>query len=123
MNLVCRSNKNDVLGNMWSRIVCLTLLMPILYSAALPEQDNGPQPPCGVNASPQSRGVDDPPITKFWQRSDLGRDWLPPACTGWTTRGFSTLAATVGRFRNSSGFEAVRRRVGAISDLKGTRYW
>jgi hypothetical protein len=33
------------------------------------------------------------------------------------------LVVTVGRFRDSSGFEGVRRRLSAISDLKGTRYW
>jgi len=38
-------------------------------------------------------------------------------------RGFSSLVVTVARFRNSSGIEGVRRRLGAISELKGTRYW
>src|SRR5262249_1624315 len=34
-----------------------------------------------------------------------------------------TLVVTVGRFRNSAGFDGVRRRLSAISDLTGTRYW
>jgi hypothetical protein len=96
--------------------------MPILCGAALTQRDNGPHPPCGVEVSPPYPGVDDSPTTRFWERSELGRDWLPPTCIGWTTRGFATLVVTVGRFRNSSGFD-VRRRLSAISDLKGTLYW
>src|SRR5262249_36666406 len=98
-------------------------LMPILYGAVPTQQDRGPQPPCGVDASPPYPGVDDPPVTRFWDRSEDGRDWTPPACTGWTTRGFSTLAVIVARFRNPSGTDSLRRRLCAISDLKGTRYW
>jgi hypothetical protein len=111
------------MSGMWSRITSLILLMPILCNAVSTQQDRGPQPPCGINAFPPYPGVDDPPTTRFWEGSDLGRDWLPPACTGWTTRGFATLVVTVGRFHNSPGFDGVRRRLGAISDLKGIPYW
>jgi hypothetical protein len=97
--------------------------MPILCSAVSTQQDRGPQPPCGVDASPPFPDVDAPASTRFWERSELSRDWSPPPCTGWTTRGFSTLLVTVARFRNSSDVEGVRRRLGAISELKGTRYW
>jgi Family of unknown function (DUF6675) len=96
--------------------------MPILCSAAT-QRDTGPQPPCGVEVSPPYPRVDDSPTTRFWEQFELGRNWLPPACIGWTTHGFATLVVTVGRFRNSSGFDGVRRRLSAISDLKGTRYW
>jgi hypothetical protein len=53
----------------------------------------------------------------------LGRDWVPPACTGWTTQGFATLVVTVGRFSSSSEADGMRRRIGAISELKGVYYW
>jgi hypothetical protein len=66
--------------------------------------------------------LDKPPTTRFWDRSDLGRDWTPPDCTGWTTRGFATLVVTAGRLRNSSG-DDMRRRIGSISELKGVLYW
>jgi hypothetical protein len=107
---------------MW-RITALIFLMPILCSAVSTQQDHGPQLPCGVDASPAYPDLDGPPSTRFWEGSELGRDWSPPACTGWNTRGFSSLVVTVARFRNSSGVEGVRRRLGAISELKGTRYW
>jgi len=85
--------------------------------------DTGPQPPCGIDVSPPYPSVDDSPTTRFWDRSDLGRDWTPPACTGWTTRGFATLVVTVARFRTSSGADGLRRRLGAISEFKEIRYW
>ncbi len=107
---------------MW-RITSLIFFMPILCSAVSTQRDHGPQPPCGVDAFPPYPELDAPASTRFWEGSDLSRDWSPPACTGWTTRGFSSLVVTLARFRNSSGVEGVRRRLGAISELKGTRYW
>jgi hypothetical protein len=37
--------------------------------------------------------------------------------------GFTTLEVTVARFRHSSGAESLLRRVGAISEFAGMRYW
>src|SRR5262249_46572071 len=108
---------------MWSQFTSLILLLPLFFGAVSTRQDGRPQPPCGVDPVPGYPGVNDPPTTKFWERSDFGRDWLPPACTGWTTRGFSTLTVIAGRFRSPAGMDKMRRRLGAISELKGTRYW
>src|SRR6185295_9513407 len=52
---------------------------------------SGPQPPCGTEPDPAYPGLDDPAIVKLWSKSDFGRDWIPPACTGWSARGFTTL--------------------------------
>ena len=73
--------------------------------------------PCHPNP-----GVDDAPISTFWSESDFGRDWRPPACTSWAGAGFSTLV-TVARFCYTSGTEGLLRRIGAISELAGMRYW
>lgn len=66
-------------------------------------------------------------MSKSWDRSSLGRDWKPPACTGWTTAGFTTLITTVARFRYpagpTGGSDGLLRHIGAISELSGTRYW
>ncbi|MDR3702436.1 MAG: hypothetical protein P4L56_22500 [Candidatus Sulfopaludibacter sp.] len=72
---------------------------------------------------PAYPGLDNAPIVKFWSESDFGRNWRPPACTGWDGVGFSTLVTTVARFRNTSGAEGLLRHIGAISELAGTRYW
>ena len=83
----------------------------------------GPQPPCGSDPTPAYSDLDKPPATGFWDRSDPARDWMPPICTGWTVRGFSTLTVIAGRFRTTAGAAAVRTRVGAVSEMKGMRYW
>jgi len=83
----------------------------------------GPQPPCGREPIPPYPGLDDSAIVKSWSASDLGRAWKPPACTGWAAVGFTRLVTTVARFRHTSEAEGLLRRVGAISELAGMRYW
>jgi Family of unknown function (DUF6675) len=106
----------------WSVVIPLALLATILCGAVLSPEPQ-PQPPCGSETFPPYPDLDKPPTAKFWDRSDLGRDWIPPACTGWTKQGFATLVVTVGRFSSSSGADGMRRRIGAISELTGVHYW
>jgi hypothetical protein len=84
---------------------------------------SGPQPPCGNESVPPYPGLDDSAIVKSWSKSGLGQDWEPPACTGWTAVGFSTLVTTVARFRSTSTAEDLLRHIGAISELASMRYW
>lgn len=95
----------------------------ILLCQVYGHAQGGPQPPCGREPVPPYPGLDDPPIVKFWSESDFGRDWRPPACTGWAEVGFSTLTTMAARFRYASGEEGLLRRIGAISELAGMRYW
>ena len=99
------------------RLVLLAMLLWQIYAQA------GPQPPCGGDAVPPYPGVDLPPTVAFWSEADLGRDWKPPACTGWSEPGFATLITTVARFRHTASAEGLLRHVGAISELGGMRYW
>jgi hypothetical protein len=87
------------------------------------EAGSGPQPPCGNEPVPPYPGLDDSAIVKSWSESAFGRDWRPPACTGWTAVGFTTLVTTDARFRNASEAEGLLRRIGTISALAGVRYW
>ena len=84
---------------------------------------SGPQPPCGLDTVPPYPGLDNSPIVKFWSEAEFGRDWKPPACTGWSEVGFSSLISTVARFRYTSGAQGLLRHIGAISELAGMRYW
>ena len=83
----------------------------------------GPQPPCGKEPIPPYSGLDDLAIVKSWSKSDFGRDWKPPACTGWTEVGFTTLVTIAARFHHTSEAEGLLRHIGAISELAGMRYW
>jgi hypothetical protein len=105
----------------WNRI-CLVLLA-ILLCQAQGYAQSGPQPPCGGEAFPAYPALDDLAAVKSWSKSELGLDWKSPACTGWTEKGFTTLVTTAARFRHTSGSDGLLRRVGAISELAGMRYW
>jgi Family of unknown function (DUF6675) len=83
----------------------------------------GPRPPCGTEPDFPYPGLDDSAVVKSWNKSELGSSWRPPACTGWTTLGFTTLVTTVARFRYRSEEEGLLRHFGAISELSGMRYW
>jgi hypothetical protein len=83
----------------------------------------GPQPPCGKEPIPPYPGLGDLASVKSWSKSDLGRDWKPPACTGWAEVGFTTLVTIAARFPHPSEASRLFRRIGAISELAGMRYW
>jgi hypothetical protein len=87
------------------------------------EPQLGPQPPCGKEPIPPYPDLDDSATVKSWSESDLGRDWRPPACTGWAAVGFTTLVTTVARFRHTSKPGGLLRHIGAISEIAGIRYW
>jgi uncharacterized protein DUF6675 len=87
------------------------------------EPPPGPQPPCGKEPLPPYPGLDDLAIVKSWSKSDFGRDWKPPACTGWAEVGFTTLVTIAARFPDTSEAEGLLHHVGAISERAGIRYW
>lgn len=100
------------------------LPLPVIFLwQALACAQSRPELPCGPEAVPFYPDLSNAPIVTFWSQHSLGRDWKPPACAGWTAEGFSTLVTTVARFRGPSGTEGLLRRIGAISQLAGVRYW
>jgi len=106
-----------------SRAVSLIVFAAILCGAVSARADIGAQPPCGSAAFPPCPGPEDSPAVKVWDRDEAGPEWTPPACTGWTDPGFTTLVETTARFRQPAGVEGLLRRIGAISGLAGVRYW
>ena len=95
------------------------LCQPSVYAQVGP----GPRPPCGNEPVPPYPGLGDSASVKAWSRSEVGDDWRPPACTGWASPGFTTLVTISARFRYDSGADNLLRRIGAISELAGIRYW
>ena len=111
------------LARAWARRGVPCLFTVLLFGQALALAQSGPRPPCGMEPDPPYSELDNRPIVKFWNESDLSRDWRPPACTGWSENGFSTLITTGARFRYTAGTEALLRQIGAISALAGMHYW
>ena len=101
------------------------LSLPALQAARLidVEPQVGPQPPCGTEPIPPYAGLDDLANVKSWSKPDFGRDWKPPACTGWAEVGFTTLVTIAARFPHTSEAGGLFRQIGAISELAGMRYW
>src|SRR3990172_7613387 len=80
-------------------IASLIMLAAILCGEASSRADAGPQPPCGSAPFPPYPDLENSPAVRAWDRAESGRDWTPPACTGWTDRGFTTMVVAVARFR------------------------
>ena len=106
-----------------SGVVPLIVFTAILCGEASSRADTVPQPPCGSATFPPYPDLENPPAVRSWNRTESGRDWIPPACTGWTESGFTTLVVVAARFRHVSGAEGLLRRIGAISGHTGMRYW
>ena len=98
---------------------------PLLQAAGVISADPhlGPQPPCGKEPNPPYPSLDASVFVESWSVPDFGRDWRPPACTGWDEVGFTTLVTTAARFRYASEAEGLLRHIGAISARAGVRYW
>ena len=85
-----------------SGVVPLNVFAAILCGEVSARADAGPQPPCGSATFPPYPDLEESPAVRVWDRAESGRDWTPPACTGWTDSGFTTLVVTVARFRHAS---------------------
>ena len=106
---------NNTFYRRLSWVVLFIALTAILCSGLSTYAAPGPQPPCGTAAFPLYPDLEKSPVVRVWDGAELGRDWTPPACTGWTYSGSTTVLVTVARFRHTSGVDGLLRRVGAIS--------
>jgi hypothetical protein len=57
-----------------------------------------------------------------WTSAELG-SWTPPACTGFTAKGDGVLVAIAGSFPFTASADDLLARFGAVSALKGLKYW
>ncbi len=112
-----------MLARRWIRRSITFAFSALLLFHAYTSAQSGPRPPCGENPVPPYPDLERSPVVTFWSESDLGGDWKPEACTGWTGTGFATLVTAAARFRYASGAEGLLRHIGAISELAGMRYW
>lgn len=104
-------------------VVPLIVFVAIHCTSVSSLADILPQPPCGSATFPPYPEVEKSPAVRTWDLAESGRDWIPPACTGWTDSGFTALVVTTARFRHISGIAGLLRRIGAISERVGIRYW
>jgi hypothetical protein len=100
------------------------LLIGLVVGAFWPIEVNAmdsPQPPCGDQVRPPYSGPNEPPNIQVWNSST--KDWVPPSCTGWTDQGYRMLIALAATFRFNGSAKDLLGRFGAVSSLRGIRYW
>lgn len=79
-------------------------------------------PPCGVPPIPDYAAIDARPAVQVISGQDLA-SWKPPSCVGWTAKDDGVLVALAGRFRSRGTSDDLLAHFGAISTLKGLKYW
>jgi hypothetical protein len=64
-------------------------------------------------------------VVEVWRSDDLKRSgWKPPDCSGWAPSSHSKLIlALAGSFHFDGTADELVSRIGAISTLRGVRYW
>ncbi|MGB6700947.1 hypothetical protein, partial [Methyloceanibacter sp.] len=101
----------------------LLAIAVLLCSAGSCAAGQGPQPPCaGVEPVPAYAAPEAPPNSHVWTSAELG-SWTPPACTGFTAKGDGVLVAIAGSFPFTASADDLLARFGAVSALKGLKYW
>jgi hypothetical protein len=101
----------------------LLAIVVVLLSAGLASAaDKNPQPPCGTPPVPGYAAVDAAPAVLVISGPDLAA-WKPPSCVGWSAQGDGVLVALSGRFAYKGSTDDLLKRFGAISTLKGLKYW
>lgn len=83
----------------------------------------GPRPPCGEAPQPAFADPGAPPNVEPWSGGDLGADWRPPDCVGWTSPGFDVLVALAGSFDDPGSAQDLLARFAAISRMTTIHYW
>ena len=101
----------------------LLAIVVVLLSAGLASAaDKNPQPPCGTPPVPGYAAVDAAPAVLVLSGADLAA-WTPPSCVGWSAQPDGVLVALAGRFAYKGSTDDLLKRFGAISTLKGLKYW
>jgi hypothetical protein len=62
------------------------------------------------------------PNIRLWPPEALGKDWQPPACTGWP-KGAALVVALAGNLTGPQNGDDLLARLGRISALTTVRYW
>ena len=77
------------------------------------------RPPCGAPQVPDYPVAIGAPVVQ----SETVTGWGPPACLGWGAAAPTLLVAITGRLYEAGGATALLAQFGAISRLRGMRYW
>lgn len=83
---------------------------------------NAPQPPCAGPPQPFYAENGQQPNFQVWGKTSLA-SWIPPRCTGWIEGVSNLLVALAGTFSHAGSADELLNRFGAVSAMRGIRYW
>ena len=101
------------------RILAAVMASALPYPSVSSAQP-GAQPPCGIAAQPPYAPPGAAPALLTWLPPEK---WIPPACTGWRSENAEVGTALAGSFRFDGTTRDLVGRFGAVSTLRGIRYW
>jgi uncharacterized protein DUF6675 len=83
-----------------------------------------PRPPCaGALPYPVHAPAGTTPAVAVWSNGDAAR-WIPLTCVGWpASQRFKIIVALAGNFRHDGNADDLLARFGAVSIMRGLRYW
>jgi hypothetical protein len=99
-------------------------LIALAVSSALPvaqsENDVEPRAPCnGEEPAPTYAPIGEPPNVQVWKKPS----WQAPGCLPWPRERVRLVVALAGSFRHKGDGTSLVSRFGAISSMRGIRYW
>src|SRR5690348_6072057 len=116
----CVRTRPDILPtNSSSMLRSMCLALGLVVSLTCGAQDF-PRPPCDASVpAPDYPAAADAPTVATWQNVR----WEPPRCLPWAPAKLRLIVALAGTFRHAGDGEALLARFGAISSMRGVRYW
>ena len=82
-----------------------------------------PVPPCGVPPQPGYPAVGAAPQARLLRLQVADGAWTLPRCVGWDVAAPAMILGLAGRFAFAGDTDAMLARLGAVSTMRGLRYW
>ena len=98
------------------RSACLAALLLFTYPALA--DDPAPRMPCNGDVPVPAYADAAEPAMQTWANVD----WQAPACVGWPGTHYKLVIAVAGQVQAPDD-AALRSRIGAVSAMRGLRYW
>lgn len=96
-------------------------LMLLIFPAAFAAEGT-PRPPCGTTPNPPYAEVGAQPNVRAWKGSKQGVR-IASSCVGIPDGEFKRVVAVSGAFQFDGDADKLIARIGAVSAMKGVRYW
>ena len=84
--------------------------------------EDAPRPPCGTAPNPSYAAGGAQPSVRIWNGNRQGIS-IPSSCHGLSAVNANVVLALAGTFRFDGSADEMLERIGAVSAMRGIRYW